>query len=89
MQALPISEGFGAGIHNTLEAAAYGVPVFFGPNYHRFREAREMIETGVAFSVEDSARFTPEVISLLSDNERLKSLASQAGQYVAKRTGAT
>ncbi|MCO5264358.1 MAG: 3-deoxy-D-manno-octulosonic acid transferase [Lentimicrobium sp.] len=84
-----IGGGFGAGIHNTLEAAAYGVPVFFGPNYHRFREAREMIETGVAFSVEDSARFTPEVISLLSDNKRLKSLASKAGQYVAKRTGAT
>lgn len=84
-----IGGGFGAGIHNILEAAAYGVPVFFGPNYHRFREAREMIETGAAFSVQDSAQFTTGVIALLSDTAHLKKVATKAGQYVVVRTGAT
>lgn len=84
-----IGGGFGAGIHNILEAAAYGVPVFFGPNYHRFREAREMIEAGAAFSVQDASQLTTGVLALLSDNDHLKMVAAKAGQYVVERTGAT
>lgn len=84
-----IGGGFGVGIHNTLEAAAYGAPVFFGPNYKRFREAREMIEAGAAFSIQDAAQFSTGVISLLSDEAQLKMVAAKAGLYVAQRTGAT
>jgi len=84
-----IGGGFGVGIHNILEAASYGVPVFFGPNYQRFREAREMIEAGAAFSIQDSTQFSAEVVALLSDIDRLKSVSVKAGQYVAARTGAT
>ncbi|MDR2359318.1 MAG: 3-deoxy-D-manno-octulosonic acid transferase, partial [Prevotellaceae bacterium] len=45
-----IGGGFGAGIHNTLEAAVYGIPVVFGPNYQRFREAGDLIAQGGAAS---------------------------------------
>ena len=38
-----IGGGFGAGIHNTLEAAAFGLPVIFGPNYQKFKEARDIV----------------------------------------------
>ena len=38
-----IGGGFGAGIHNTLEAAVYGIPVLFGPKYHKFKEAKDLI----------------------------------------------
>jgi 3-deoxy-D-manno-octulosonic-acid transferase len=43
-----IGGGFGKGIHNTLEAATYGVPVVFGPKYHKFLEACQLIELGAA-----------------------------------------
>ncbi len=84
-----IGGGFGVGIHNTLEAAAYGVPVFFGPNYERFREAREMTDQGVAFSIQNSAELTLGVVGLLSNQEHLEEVSHKAGEYVSSRTGAT
>ncbi|MFH1118797.1 MAG: glycosyltransferase N-terminal domain-containing protein [Bacteroidota bacterium] len=84
-----IGGGFGKGIHNTLEAAAYGIPVFFGPNYHRFREAREMTQAGVAFSVENSTELTLGIIGLLSNQTHLEEVSHKAGEYVFSRTGAT
>jgi 3-deoxy-D-manno-octulosonic-acid transferase len=50
-----IGGGFGAGIHNTLEAAAFGLPVIFGPNYDRFKEAKDLIAIGAGFSISDEA----------------------------------
>ncbi len=48
-----IGGGFGAGIHNVLEAATFGKPVIFGPKYHKFREAAELIKAGGAFCIHD------------------------------------
>ncbi|MBK9357955.1 MAG: 3-deoxy-D-manno-octulosonic acid transferase [Bacteroidales bacterium] len=84
-----IGGGFGAGIHNTLEAAAYGVPVFFGPNYLRFREAREMIDAGVAFSVQNVNELTLGIVGLLSNQTHLENVSHKAGEYVSSKTGAT
>jgi len=84
-----IGGGFGVGIHNTLEAAAYGIPVFFGPNYQRFREAREMTEQGVAFSVENKEQLIGKVTEFLNNQELLQTVSDKAGNYVATRTGAT
>ena len=41
-----IGGGFGVGIHNTLEAATFGLPLAFGPNYEKFQEARDLIGVG-------------------------------------------
>lgn len=84
-----IGGGFGVGIHNILEAAAYGVPVFFGPNYHRFREAREMTASGMAFSVSNGSELSQQVNDLLSDREKLEVVSAKAGKYVQQRSGAT
>lgn len=48
-----IGGGFGKGIHNTLEAAVYGVPVVFGANSHKFREAHLLKKCGGGFEVND------------------------------------
>ncbi|MFW5820610.1 MAG: 3-deoxy-D-manno-octulosonic acid transferase, partial [Bacteroidota bacterium] len=48
-----IGGGFGSGIHNILEAATYHLPVVFGPNYHKFNEAVELIDKKAAFSISD------------------------------------
>lgn len=80
-----IGGGFGVGIHNTLEAAVYGIPVVFGPNYQKFREARELIAVGGAFSISNYLILETQVDRLLKDTEAGK----MAGEYVKNNTGAT
>lgn len=83
-----IGGGFGVGIHNTLEAAAFGIPVAFGPNYGKFREAAELIEAGAARSVasyDELAAWFGE----LHAAEVYDAACSAAGGYVRSRCGAT
>ena len=61
-----IGGGFGKGIHNTLEPAAWGLPVLFGPKYHKFEEAKQMVALGGAFSVSDAQAFE-QVLKQLND----------------------
>ncbi len=84
-----VGGGFGVGIHNTLEAATWSKPVFFGPNYHRFREAREMVAEGAAFSINDARSFVLLATRLLNDPAQLSEVSARAGNYVTERTGAT
>lgn len=80
-----IGGGFGVGIHNTLEAAVWNVPVVFGPNYQKFREARELIVAGGAFSIYNYEMLEKELNNLLINNES----GNIAGEYVKNNTGAT
>lgn len=80
-----IGGGFGVGIHNTLEAAVYGLPVVFGTNYQKFREARELIAIGGAFSISNYVTLEAQFDLLLKDNNAGKI----AGEYVKSNTGAT
>jgi 3-deoxy-D-manno-octulosonic-acid transferase len=84
-----IGGGFGKGIHNILEAAAFGIPVVFGPNYHKFREARELTELGGAFAVNDAAEFAAIFERLLKDPAAYDRSSKIAGKYVRDNTGAT
>lgn len=81
-----IGGGFGAGIHNTLEAATWGMPIVFGPRYAKFAEARELIALGGAFSVGSEAE-------LLDVFDRLNATYKQCGEiakdYVHRSIGAT
>jgi len=52
-----IGGGFGKGIHNCLEAAVYNIPIIFGPNYHKFQEAKDFISLGIAKSINNSDEF--------------------------------
>jgi 3-deoxy-D-manno-octulosonic-acid transferase len=84
-----IGGGFGKGIHNTLEAATYGVPVIFGPRYQKFREARELISLGGAFSVANEAEMLFTFRQQLDMNTLLKSSSEIAQKYVREGLGAT
>ncbi|MBI1193183.1 MAG: 3-deoxy-D-manno-octulosonic acid transferase [Bacteroidetes bacterium] len=64
-----IGGGFGAGIHNTLEAAVYGLPLAFGPRYHKFREAEELLSLGAAVSVRNAAQLEQWFQGLLGSGE--------------------
>ena len=84
-----IGGGFGKGIHNILEAATYGLPVIFGPAYHKFAEAMELTELGGAFPVEDEEALLSTVRQQLENPELLKTSSKIAESFVHERVGAT
>jgi 3-deoxy-D-manno-octulosonic-acid transferase len=77
------------GIHNILEAAVYGKAVVFGPNYQKYREAKELIGAGGAFSVRDGAQWRKTMNSLLENETYLQSAGLHALHYINKNTGGT
>ena len=84
-----IGGGFGVGIHNTLEAAVYGIPVIFGPKYQKFQEAVQLIESKGAFSIKSGEELNALLDKLLSDKDFLKTTGENAGHYVTDKAGAT
>ncbi len=84
-----IGGGFGKGIHNILESAAFGVPVIFGPRYEKFREASDLIDCGGAFSVKDAKEAEVKITQLLTNESMREESASACLEYVNKNTGAT
>lgn len=84
-----IGGGFGAGIHNTLEAAVYGIPVIFGPKYQKFKEAKDLIKVGGGFSVSDKQSFYDKMDELLTYREVLEAAGNSAGNFVNSNVGAT
>ncbi len=81
-----VGGGFGVGIHNTLEAAVYGMPVLFGPNYSNFREAKGLIEAGAACSVRDYAELESALDQAFEQQEMM---GVSARAYVESERGAT
>lgn len=84
-----IGGGFGKGIHNILEAAAFGIPVIFGPNFEKFREARELLSQGGAFSIKNQEDLRNILNELNSNPEKYNRSSLTAGAYVLENTGAT
>ena len=84
-----VGGGFRKGIHNTLEAAVYGRPVLFGPKYHKFKEARDLIEQGAAFSLKNAEELKIKMDQLLNDPEQLQRAGAAAKKYVEDHIGAT
>jgi 3-deoxy-D-manno-octulosonic-acid transferase len=83
-----IGGGFGAGIHNILEAAVYGKPVVIGPNYHKFTEAVDLIKSGGALSIKTQGEFEQAIGYFLKpqNQEEAKNICRQ---YVSRKSGAT
>ena len=84
-----IGGGFGKGIHNILEAATFGLPIIFGTNYKKFREAVDLIKSGGAFSIVNYNELENSLISLLKDPDKLRECGKISSNYVEKNRGAT
>ena len=84
-----VGGGFKNGIHNTLEAVVYGKPVLFGPKYQKFKEARDLIQEGAAFSVTTADELKEKIDHLLKERSELLKAGEAAGKYVKENTGAT
>ncbi|HEY8780597.1 MAG TPA: glycosyltransferase N-terminal domain-containing protein [Mucilaginibacter sp.] len=84
-----IGGGFGAGIHNTLEAAAFGLPVIFGPNYSKFKEANDLVALKAGFSINDENKLKIITDSLMNDEVFYNDARKKIQDYVKGGTGAT
>lgn len=84
-----VGGGFGAGIHNTLEAAVYGIPVVFGPHYEAFREAKKLLSIGAAFSIRNQLEWESVSYRLLNEPSAARSSGEAAQRYVLENQGAT
>ena len=84
-----VGGGFGVSIHNTVEAAVWGVPVIFGPENQKFQEAQELKACGGGIEIGGYDDFCRVMDRLTSDTEALKQAGRAAGDYVKGKSGAT
>ena len=84
-----IGGGFGAGIHNTLEAAAFGLPVIFGPEYSKFKEAGDLIALQAGFSIAGEAGLKAATSNLVNNQMFYSHASEKCKAYIKEHTGAT
>ncbi|CEA16643.1 MAG TPA: 3-deoxy-D-manno-octulosonic acid transferase [Fermentimonas caenicola] len=84
-----IGGGFGDGIHNLPEAAVYGIPVIFGPNFIKFREAHDLIATGGGFTIKNRDEFNKLMESFINEPELREKAGKEAKNYIFSNSGAT
>lgn len=82
-----IGGGFGAGLHSTVEAIVYGIPVAFGPKHYKFIEVAEYIHYGFGFEVERSDEFL-RILRKLEDKNLRTKLRGDIEEYLSHKTGA-
>jgi 3-deoxy-D-manno-octulosonic-acid transferase len=84
-----IGGGFGTGIHNILEAAVYGIPVYFGPKHKRFNEATELIQKKGAFAINNYAELRAQIERLMSHAQSAEHIRTINRDYIGQKKGAT
>ena len=83
-----VGGGFGKGIHNTLEPAAFGIPVLFGPVYQNFNEAVNLIKQGAAFSFNNEEELF-SIFNKLKDFQSLEKAGAASRSFILANTGGT
>jgi len=83
-----VGGAFKTGLHNILEAAVYGVPLFFGPQYSRFNEAVMLVQKGGAFPVNNAGEMWQVVQQFEDDPEAYARVCAVCREYVAANVGA-
>ena len=84
-----VGGGFGVGIHNVPEAAVYGIPVMFGPNNKKFREAQQLLMCGGSFEYTDKETFATYMDRFIADPESMAKAGKKAGDYINSNAGAS
>lgn len=84
-----VGGGFGKGVHNILEAAVYGKPVFFGPHHVKFKEARDLKAMGGGVAIKKGKEISAAIHSFEMDEAKYQLLCSKNRKYIEDRKGAT
>ena len=83
-----IGGGFNAGIHNTLEAVAFGLPVIFGPKYFKFREAIDLIKKQLGFSIDSFSMFEERLNFLIENPDITSGINQKSRELIRRNSGA-
>lgn len=81
-----IGGAFKQGLHNILEAATFGMPLFFGPKFAKFQEAVDLVNEGAAFPISSVAELTSAFSKQYENAEEASEISRQ---YVQRNIGAT
>ncbi len=84
-----VGGGFGKGIHNILEAATFGMPIFIGPNNSNFNEAKDLKNLKVAIEIYSAKEMIIETDIILRNYSIMNEMKSQSREYVNQKGGAT
>jgi 3-deoxy-D-manno-octulosonic-acid transferase len=84
-----VGGGFNKGIHNTLEAAVYGKPVLFGPNYKKFKEAIGLIEAGGGICINASTELLATLRKIFNNKNELRLIGQNSFDFIKQNKGAT
>lgn len=84
-----VGGAFEKGLHNTLEPATFGIPIFFGPHYQKFQEAKDLIQIGSAFPVENSEQLKETFELIYQSEEKRHSIAQATRSFINRNIGAT
>ncbi|HIP48122.1 MAG TPA: 3-deoxy-D-manno-octulosonic acid transferase [Lutibacter sp.] len=83
-----VGGGFGAGIHNILEPATYGMPILIGPNYQKFQEALDLIEKMACFEIQTQENLNEKLQEFFTNKEKATTVGKIAKQYILDNIGA-
>ena len=83
-----VGGGFGVGIHNVPEVAVYGIPVLFGPNNRKFKEAQDLKQCGGAFEYQDEQSFAAIMDTFINNPQTIDEAGKKAGKYINGNAGA-
>ncbi|GAB3535205.1 glycosyltransferase N-terminal domain-containing protein [Pontibacter brevis] len=84
-----VGGAFGKGLHNTLEAAVFGLPLFFGPRYEKFQEAKELVELECAFPVSNAEELLQAFEKVHTSPVFRQRITENEKRYVKQQAGAT
>lgn len=84
-----IGGGFGKGIHNTLEAAVWGIPVLFGPNFKKFEEAKQLVSIQSGFTFDNENELLNLLEHFRQNDEVRKDAGKRASDFIQTSKGAT
>ncbi|MCT4559971.1 MAG: 3-deoxy-D-manno-octulosonic acid transferase [Crocinitomicaceae bacterium] len=78
-----IGGGFSGNLHNTLEPAAFGLPVIFGPKHTKFPEAQRFIDEGLGFSISNANELNAVIHKIQTHTD----LKTKITAYMESNTG--
>jgi len=84
-----VGGGFGAGIHNILEPATYGIPILIGPKYQKFQEALDLVDKKACFEIQTQENLNKKLKELFTNKEKATTAGKIAKQYILENIGAT
>jgi len=83
-----VGGAFTTGVHNIMEPAAFGLPTFFGPQFHNYSIAIRFVEDKLAYSVRSAEELRSLIMPLLKEPDKAKERGLQARNLLEQEAGA-